>query len=102
MRRRFRNQLVLDLDRGGRRLPWAVAPDDVGLEDLQPPRIRRNQSPLTVFKSFSSRSSCARSRRRKISSSEVRLLWRVKIASYSGGCAPISTASHSGESPTDQ
>jgi hypothetical protein len=52
MRRRFRNQLVLDLDRGGRRLPWAVAPDDVGLEDLQPPRIRRNQLPLTVFKSL--------------------------------------------------
>jgi hypothetical protein len=27
MRHRFRNQLVLDLDRGGRRLPKGVAPD---------------------------------------------------------------------------
>jgi hypothetical protein len=36
MRRRFRNQLVLDLDRGGRRLPRAVAPDGLlqALADL--------------------------------------------------------------------
>jgi hypothetical protein len=36
MRRRFRNQLVLDLDRGGRRLPKAVAPDGLmqALADL--------------------------------------------------------------------
>lgn len=36
MRRRFHNQLVLDLDRGGRRLPWAVAPDGLlqALADL--------------------------------------------------------------------
>ena len=37
MRRRFRNQLVLDLDRGGRRLPRAVAPDGLlqALADLR-------------------------------------------------------------------
>jgi hypothetical protein len=36
MRRRFRNQLVLDLDHGGRRLPRAVAPDGLlqALADL--------------------------------------------------------------------
>ena len=36
MRRRFRNQLVLDLDRGGRRLPKGVAPDGLlqALADL--------------------------------------------------------------------
>ena len=36
MRRRFRNQLVLDLDRGGRGLPRAVAPDGLlqALADL--------------------------------------------------------------------
>ena len=36
MRRRFRNQLVLDLDRGGKRLPRAVAPDGLlqALADL--------------------------------------------------------------------
>jgi hypothetical protein len=36
MRRRFRNQLVLDLDGGGRRLPWAMAPDGLlqALADL--------------------------------------------------------------------
>ena len=36
MRRRFRNQLVLDLDRVGRRLPGAVAPDGLlqALADL--------------------------------------------------------------------
>ena len=36
MRHRFRNQLVLDLDRGGRRLPRAVAPDGLlqALADL--------------------------------------------------------------------
>ena len=36
MRYRFRNQLVLDLDRGGRRLPRAVAPDGLlqALADL--------------------------------------------------------------------
>ncbi len=36
MRRRFRNQLVLDLDRGGRRLPTTVTPDGLlqALADL--------------------------------------------------------------------
>lgn len=36
MRHRFRNQLVLDLDRGGRGLPRAVAPDGLlqALADL--------------------------------------------------------------------
>lgn len=36
MRRRFRNQLVLDLDRGGRRPPRTVAPDGLlrALADL--------------------------------------------------------------------
>lgn len=36
MRRRFRNQLVLDLDRGGRRLSRTVAPDGLlqALADL--------------------------------------------------------------------
>jgi hypothetical protein len=36
MRRRFRNQLVLDLDRGGRRVPPEAAPDGLlqALADL--------------------------------------------------------------------
>jgi hypothetical protein len=36
MRRRFRNQLVLDLDRGGKRLPPEPAPEELlkALSDL--------------------------------------------------------------------